>query len=47
LIGYDPQPAGMQMVFYAVVALVIGAGMVAVGRQQPSAVSKPPRPVGT
>ncbi|MGA8786571.1 MAG: hypothetical protein WB542_14670, partial [Polaromonas sp.] len=27
LIGYDPQPAGMQIVFYIVVLLAITAGM--------------------
>lgn len=40
LIGYDPQPSGMQMVFYGVTLFSIATGMWLVGRQAPSAQSK-------
>lgn len=33
LIGYDPQPSGMQMVFYGITLVTIATGMWLVGRQ--------------
>lgn len=33
LIGYDPQPSGMQMLFYALTLVTIATGMWLVGRQ--------------
>lgn len=34
LVGYDPRPAGMQMLFYATTFAVIALGMLLVGRRQ-------------
>lgn len=39
LIGYDPQPAGMQVVFYVVTLIAITASMRWVGRQGAAALS--------
>jgi high-affinity iron transporter len=36
LVGYDAQPAGMQVAFFVVVAIVISAGMAWAGRSTPS-----------
>ena len=36
LVGYDPQPSGMQMVFYAITLITIATGMWLVGRRSPT-----------
>lgn len=36
LVGYDPQPSGMQMAFYAITLITIATGMWLVGRQSPT-----------
>jgi high-affinity iron transporter len=41
LIGYDPQPSGMQMVFYGVTLIAIASGMWLVGRQAAKQQPKP------
>jgi len=43
LIGYDAQPAGMQLVFYAVTALAIGLGMRLFGHA-PAPAARPAQP---
>ena len=40
LIGYDPQPSGMQMLFYVVTLIVIVTGMWIVSRQAPTIPSR-------
>ena len=40
LVGYDPRPAGMQLVFYVVTLLTIGALMKLFGTQQAAPVGK-------
>jgi high-affinity iron transporter len=40
LVGYDAQPAGMQLLFYVVTLLVIGAAMRWVGRTGMAGVGK-------
>ena len=41
LVGYDPQPAGLQLVFYVATLLVIGLLMKLFGAQQTAPSSKP------
>ena len=41
LIGYDAQPAGMQLLFYAVTAIAIAIGMKVWGRAKPAQVRAP------
>lgn len=41
LIGYDAQPAGMQLLFYAVTAIAIAIGMKVWGRAKPAHVRVP------
>lgn len=36
LVGYDPQPSGMQMLFYAITLVAIATSMWFVGRQAPT-----------
>jgi high-affinity iron transporter len=44
LIGYDPQPSGMQLLFYVVVLMGIAAGMVLVSRRNGGAAQVATRP---
>jgi high-affinity iron transporter len=45
LIGYDPQPSGMQMLFYVAALVVIAAGMAIVGRRGALTIREVARPV--
>jgi high-affinity iron transporter len=44
LIGYDPQPSGMQLLFYVVVLMAIAAGMVLVSRRNSATAQDVARP---
>jgi high-affinity iron transporter len=44
LIGYDPQPSGMQLLFYVVVLMGIAAGMVLVSRRNGATAQVATRP---
>jgi high-affinity iron transporter len=44
LIGYDPQPSGMQLLFYVVVLMGIATGMVLVSRRNGAAAQVATRP---
>jgi len=40
LVGYEPRPAGMQMVFYAITVITIAIGVKLANRPQPTSIQK-------
>jgi high-affinity iron transporter len=40
LVGYEPRPAGMQMVFYAITVITIAIGVKLANRSQPASIRK-------
>jgi high-affinity iron transporter len=44
LVGYDARPAGMQLIFYVLVLVAIGAGMMWIGKRAEPAARRPAAP---